>query len=184
MTAKKLAYLDEDDKVPAGLLPAGSPVVRAFSFAFDTADLETGLTVWTPAVGDVLLDAWFHVSTSFDGTTPFADLNVDGEEWGLFDNYLPVAVPVDGTRHWLALSQAAAIYGARAALWVPDIADTPYTSGQLTQPQQIPGGHFQRFATTDPLKVWVSQDGSNTGDPVGGTQGAATLYFVTVTPAT
>jgi hypothetical protein len=53
---------------------AGSPIVRAFPFAFDTPNLVTGATIYSPAVGELLLDAWIEIDTPWDGTTPKGDL--------------------------------------------------------------------------------------------------------------
>jgi hypothetical protein len=52
---------------------AGAPVVHKFAFAYDTASLHTGATAYTPAAGDVLLDAWIEIDTAWDGTTPLGD---------------------------------------------------------------------------------------------------------------
>ena len=45
---------------------AGSPVVRHFPFAYNTAGLATGITLFTPNVGDVILSAWFDMPTVFN----------------------------------------------------------------------------------------------------------------------
>jgi hypothetical protein len=40
-----------------------------------------------------------------------------------------------------------------------------------------------KFTAADPIKVCVSQDGTNTGADPASTQGAGVLYLVTATPA-
>jgi len=69
-TWKELSFTPpaaESDSIP------GLPTVRKFPFAFDTPDLATGAVVYTPTVGDVLLDAWIEIDTAWDGTTPLGD---------------------------------------------------------------------------------------------------------------
>lgn len=52
---------------------AGTPVVRKFPFAFDTPDLLTGAPLYTPTIGDILLDGWVEIGTAWNGTTPKGD---------------------------------------------------------------------------------------------------------------
>jgi hypothetical protein len=52
----------------------GVPRLFRFDFAFDTPNLNTGVEVYTPTVGDILLDVGFVITEAFDGTTPMADV--------------------------------------------------------------------------------------------------------------
>lgn len=158
---------------------AGSPVVRKFPFAFDTPNLLTGAAVYTPTVGDVLLDAWVEIDTAWDGTTPQGDFGqfLGGETFGNFAEF-------NGALNMLNADVAAGQV----------ITQSMRTQGTLGGPasglyqQQSTGnGDFiralpARFTTTDPIKVCVSQDGTNTGADPASTQGAAVLYLVTCTP--
>src|SRR5690348_16524195 len=77
---------------------AGSPVVRAFPFAYNTAGILTGHAVYTPAIGDVLLDAWIVITTAWNGTTPLADIGTFvGANGGLFAWSVPSSGAVDLT---------------------------------------------------------------------------------------
>jgi hypothetical protein len=158
----------------------GGIQVVSFDFAFDTPGLADGLEVWTPAVGDVLLNAWFRVTTSFNGTTPTADifsgdsaanglfynaagaqvLNREEQDWG--DGYMASGNTGDPNYQAVDLVTAAALYGQ----------DSTYYQTA-----------FGRFGTTTPILVAASQDGSLGGTPVGGSQGAATLYLLVATPS-
>jgi virginiamycin B lyase len=161
-----------------GPVARGLPVVRAFPFAFDTADILTGAPLYTPTVGDVLLDAWIEVDTPWNGTTPLGD----------FSSF------VGGN-----IGMLASIGPTACNMTVPDTAGitsfpgflnngTPGTSlldallNGGTAPTYGRDG-VGKFTTAAPIKVCVSQDGTNTGSDPGSTQGAAVLYVVTVTPA-
>jgi hypothetical protein len=156
---------------------AGVPRVYKFDFAFDTPDLNDGIAVYTPAVGDVLLDLWVHIDEVFDGTTPFGDFGVDiaGDSaylknmWGasyLLD--LAGSAPyeyagMDALHENASMSSAAFAYNAAN---VGDKWSAPV-----------------RFNSTDPLLFVVSQDGTAGGTAVGGTSGTGTLYLVIASPA-
>lgn len=153
---------------------AGAPVVRAFPFAFDSPNILTGHAVYTPTVGDILLDAWIEIDTAWNGTTPLGDFGeFVGTAQGLFaggngptglttmsgpdTNLVGVGYLAGNNGESLAALSAAGSAGFRVA----------------------PG----KFTTVDPIKVVVSQDGTNTGADPGSTQGSAVLYLVTATPA-
>lgn len=157
----------------------GVAIVRAFPFAFDTAGLVTGHTVYTPTIGDVLLDAWFQVDVAFDGTTPSADVGAFLPSDSGYGYFGQANNPVN-----MSLADNVDPIGGLASGWrftglaqVSGYSNWPPTSGNG---RTVPG----RFATADPIKVVVSQDGKNTGADPGATQGSATLYLVTSTPAT
>lgn len=221
----ELAYRDSAGTVTAlagggGGGAAGAPTYRAFPFAFDTADLLTGHAVYTPTVGDLLIDAWIEIDTAWDGTTPFADIGSfvgSGVTQGLF-RQLVGPVPLNeadadaDTGFWgqvgdglligsvissLSYSQALALGGSpsnnlgnpTSALWTitpgtGPTADPPITAAN-GQGAFGYGGNRNvpaKFTAATPIKVCVSQDGTNTGADPASTQGAAVLYLVTVTP--
>jgi len=149
-------------------LPA--PVVRKFPFAFNTPNLLTGVEIYTPTVGDILLDAWLQIDTSWDGTSPMFDFGsfVGGNPGFYGGGNVPMNV---GSGQDSDPGTGFKIGHANNDLLIQDVPG-------LANQRIVPG----IFTTADPLKVVVSQNGTPTGDDPGGTQGAAILYIVTVTP--
>ncbi len=151
-----------------GSVPGASIVRGPFVFAFDTPNINNGVDIYVPTVGDVLLDAWYEVDVAFDGTTPFFDL-------GTF---------------------VASTIGLWNGLGILDTADDEHRgTGLLIGPagpnKNIPAYSLNsedhrfvpaKFVATNPLKIIVSQDGLIGGAAIGGAQGAGAVYFVTSTP--
>ncbi len=153
---------------------AGAPVVRAFPFAFDTPNILTGAALYTPTIGDILLDAWIEIDTAWDGTTPLGDVGTfAGESSGFYG----------GTTSAVDMKSASR----------PDNIVTgvlSFRNGALAQeaqtgaaPTPLSAAVIGKLTSANPIKVCVSQDGTNTGADPGSTQGAAVLYLVTATPA-
>jgi len=165
-------------QAPAAPPPAlGSPVVRGpFTILFNDAGLNAGITFYTPAVGDLLLDAWLEMDVLFDGTTPTFDFGPGGT--GLF-NATSASLGLNGGVD----SGADILHGG-----FPGNTGTGYNNSLMTAAANFAGGlagyytSYGRFLTATPLKVWVSQDGTQGGAAIGGTAGAARLYIVTATP--
>jgi hypothetical protein len=181
---------------PSGTSGQGT-VVRRFPFAFDTPGLRTGAALYTPTVGDILLDAWVEITTPWNGTSPSGD-------WGTYTvgdrgQFLTsVGDSLDMTNaDFVTTDFSNLLIGTQssdlAALfteYVPtgnqgdgtymvsgtnvNFVATPVRSGS----RPLPG----RFVNTNPLMFVVSQDGTNTGADPGSTQGTAALYLVTATP--
>lgn len=155
---------------------AGAPVVRgpyAVGFA-DAAALANGVAVYTPKVGEVLLDAWFTVATAFNAAA-LADLSQytgSGSPNGLWGWW---AAPSLGTADTLNLGGG------------PPGAATPHNVSLATLAafSWANGGRIVPavFTTTDPLLVVVSQDSTKGGSATNATAGAAGLYIVTASPA-
>lgn len=174
---------------------AGALIVRKFPIAFNTPGILAGHTIYTPTVGDVLLDAWIEVTTAWNGTTPLGDIGTfDNGATGIFgstsansqdmtdtDFTLNVMSCLLAGDHMSAVNQIDAL-GLMPHNIVTDEANVPaiiIATGQ--------GGHASRFvpakfANAHPIKVCVSQDGTNTGANPGATQGAGIVYLVTSTP--
>jgi hypothetical protein len=172
-----------DAVIDNGSSSAGSPIVRAFPFAFDTPGLLTGHAVYTPTIGDILLDVWIEVDTAWNGTTPTGDVGTDfdgGVGWfssafGSLD--MTVADAASGSNICATLlSQSSNSAHASSSLFIA------WLNG--TTPQQTRRALPAKIVTADPIKVCVTQDGMNTGADPGSTQGSAVLYLVTATPAT
>ncbi len=162
-----------------GSTPGAARVLGPFPFAFDTAGINNGHTIWTPAVGDILLDAWISVVTAFDGSTPMGDIGTftGGQSYGWLasNNAAADLTYADGNsggidKAILAQSGAPAVDG----VFQMTLAGATYSSGR-----QLPGS----FISASPIQVVVSQDGTKGGTASGGTQGAGNVYLVIATPS-
>lgn len=152
----------------------GAVTVHKLAFAFGDAGLNAGLTVYTPAVDDILLDAWIEVGTAWDGTTPVGDfgqpvINANGYFGALVGGIDMTSVDIS-------------VAGANSLL----VAEGPATNVSLVeqssaQAQRVVPG---KFRSVSPLKVWVSQTGNSGGAAPGASQGAAVAYVVVSTPTT
>ena len=170
------------------LAAKGNSFVRGpFSFAYNTANLNTGVAFYTPAVGDILLDAWIEVDTGFNGTTPTADIGqFVASNSGIFGiNAISVLLDIaDSTTNAPSLLTATSgvDFGsgvghggyAVSGTQLEFNSSTPSLSGF----RAVPG----KFTTTDALKLVVSQNGQKGGSAIGGSAGAGKVYIVTATP--
>jgi hypothetical protein len=162
---------------------ANSPITRAFSFAYDTADITTGAALYTPTPGDILLDAWVEIDTAWDGTTPTGDVGFFGADTNGLYYYAthPYTELIDmssadieegadyvyaGFFQQRALSSAVISGGG--------VGDVP------AYRRVVPG----KFTTTDPIGIIVNQTGAVGGASSGSSVGAGVLYIITVTPLT
>ncbi len=165
--------------------------VRVLKFPFDytmATDLAAGVPVWTPAVDDVLLNAWFEFAPYWQGmaANAKADLGVitdgawasiQGNSKGLF---ALLSSPVD-------LENVA---------WVSDTNYVSYpSSGFATQTDLLQNGIIAgggsglvvpqvRMRTTAPLSLVVSEDGNPGSGAFDGSAGSATLYLAISSPVT
>lgn len=173
---------------------AGVSRVLKFPFTFDTPNLLTGAAVYTPTIGDLLMDAWITVTEAFDGTTPKGDLCSVGVSGGLFAQI--GGAPVDltlvpnGVGNIAAvgvgahLAIMAAISAVGGSLFVPAIESVPVPLQGLNAPYGYGGNsHVGTFMSTDPVTICATSDGTASGDDPGSTQGAAVLHLVICTPA-
>lgn len=150
----------------------------------------TGAALYTPTIGDILLDGWIEVDTVWDGTTPLCDFGVmfdtDGDGWwaAVWGVPLPLKLghPDDDTGAGGLLPPLSAIV---AANFVTEHTQIQVSGTNLVgpiSPSAAPRAVPIKFSAATPIKVCVSQDGTNTGADPGATQGAAILYLSTVTP--
>lgn len=134
------------------------PVVRKFTFAYNTAGLTSGISVYTPAVGEILLDAFVSVATAWNAA----------------------AVAGVGTFTGTA--------GLPGTDWNLQTADTSnYGAGQRSSPGSnvsMFGNQGNHWVCTiaNPLKLVVSLTGAKDAAASAATAGAATLYLITATP--
>lgn len=150
---------------------SGAARVRGpFPFAFNTANLNTGIPICVMTVDDILLDAWIETDTAFDGTTPLCDFGSGiGSNFGIFNDE---AGPIDmtlsdvlgGSQNTLA-GQNQSLVGASAAASGP--------RGVAPSKILIGGQWF----------LWVSQDGQKGGAATGASDGSAALYVKIATPS-
>lgn len=134
-----------------------------FDFTFDTPGLSDGVPIgYTPAVGDILLAAWFSIPTAWDGTTPGGDFGYAADSTGVFNNTV-------GSQFFTSADTSALggklVWGTQegtAGFFLPNTGNGP----QLT--------------AADPLNVWVSQDSTQGGADPAATQGAASLHLLVV----
>jgi hypothetical protein len=153
---------------------SGAAIIRRFTITFATPNLAAGVPLFTPVPGDVLVDAWFQVTTAWNGTTPFGDMLIQGntgflQQAGVLDpgsiNYKQVMSSVQ------ALSPLGVYYDNS----VPNsLALCAVASDRQLAPAI--------FASTAPFCVVVSQTGIVGGAATGSTTGSADIYVKTATP--
>ncbi len=156
---------------------SGSTLIHSKAFAFGTTGLNTGLTIYTPAVGDIIYDVGMFITTAFNGTTPSADIGTfSGGNDGLF-KVLAGAV-VDITAVDAAVTTNAGLQSSATARWLQAAvgsigadAGAAYLDAQL------------RVTTANPILIVGSQSGAKSGTAIGGTTGAGIAYVVAGTPA-
>lgn len=161
-----------------------------YDFAYDTPGLADGIPVFTPQAADVLLDVGFVVHEAFDGTTPLADVSTDSNDGIFYEWYQGVDL---ATNHGKWVSSAGVDYTG-AGQTIAAVTDPPPSRGlwwSVLVRNYGPGGvdeaasyysHYQRFRNANPLILVVSTTGLDSGDPIGGTQGAASLYLLVASP--
>jgi hypothetical protein len=152
-----------------------SDVSAGLGFASpSTFTANLGLELWTPTIGDLLLTAWPQVDTAWDGTNPYGDigpfLNPGDGGW-----YKPLN---SGSGVDMTLADAVALLPGILSGNPSNVFDL-YWHGNQKNYRVLPGP----FTTADPIKIVVSQDGTNTGLDPGATQGSGIVYVVTATPA-
>lgn len=168
-----------DEGGNGGSTPGAAIVRGPFAFAFNTSGINNGVTVYTPTVGDVLLDWFIIVDTAFDGTTPLADVGTFvGTTQGLW-----AATDAPGSAFTLGTSGNE--LGGTGVLGGPGISSPGQNAlgvigdGIANSEPVLPAV----FTAANPLKLVVSQDGLKGGSAIGGAAGAGRLYIVTATPA-
>ena len=168
--------------------------IKPFPFAYNTPNILTGAPLYVPVVGELLMDAWLEVDAAWDGTTPLGDFGTfSATNYGILGNAL--IGPLSMTRVDALIEGPDFLGGKNASLaqqltafampplWQTGAGLNPAsilvvaTTGNITW--RLPF----KMVTANPIKICVSQDGTNTGADPGSTQGAGVLYLVTATPA-
>ena len=179
---------DDDTDTGGGSQPGAVRVLK-YDFDFTQAvELAAGVPVWTPAVGDVLLDAWFELDGAgwpADGeVNANADIgvvtagswaNTNGFSRGFFA-YQIGPVP---------LADAVWTFDTNFVIYPwSNLATDLIQNSQIALGGTAAGAYQIRWRTTNPLSLVVSGDGNPGSDPYDGSAGAGTLYLVVCTPAT
>lgn len=161
----------------------GNVVVRHFPFAYNTPSILTGAALYTPTIGDILLDAWIEIDTAWDGTTPQGDfamlptagigqfsdtflgpVNMASADRAFQDGGLLMGNLFSGLRDYAVLDQVLNVLSAPS---VTNPAPTSFvfqSSGSSAPTLPNPTGDRVlpcKFISANPVLVWVSQDGKN-----------------------
>jgi hypothetical protein len=139
-------------------------------FDYATPDLVTGATVYTPYVGDWLIDGWIAVNVAFNGTTPLADFGLFGASKPGFLNTLGTAASIVALQdmttvaavNTLGLLANAGNYNDAQGLSIYNATMTPLPA---------------QFASDDPIQVLVNQTGLPAGPDSVNTAGEASLFL-------
>lgn len=156
----------------------GAAVTRAFDVGFADAGLTTGETLYTPVVGEILIDAWVEFTVAFNGTTPLLDIGTflaGNNGWYHGGKGVLVATAQDvGTGG--PLGDASPITGSSTT--------TSRLSDSLggADPSSVKRALPAKFTTTDPVQVVVTQTGAKGGTATGATAGKAVVYLQTSEP--
>lgn len=143
--------------------PAGAIQVVRVPIAFNTANLvSTGITVYTPAIGDVLLDTSFlSITTAWDGSTPGIYLYSNGDTPGGGNEIIS---------HYSLTSENAAQGSSTKNSLITATMGSMYLNGS--------SGQHIIFDNTAPLKLMVD-DGSS-GNP--GSMAGAGEFVLIIAP--
>lgn len=162
----------------------GVPRIERCPFAYDTPGLRTGVPIFTPEEGDLLLDVWIEVVTAWNGTNPFADIGsftFAAGGWfssmgsGIDLSHADSENELDG----LMRDQSTAGNGISSDLSLATVAAIAINNHWGTAVRTLPA----TFVAADPIKLVVSQDASATGADPGATQGSGFVYLMVATPA-
>lgn len=143
-----------------------TPVLHSLTVNYNDAGLaSTGVTIFTPAVGDLLYDFWVQPVTVWNGTTPKGDFGTfTGGTNGLFAEYasttLDMTVPNPGS------------------ISNPDLASPTL----MTWQKYGTGRPAMNVITSAPLKFIVSSTGQKGGADPGATQGRCIVRVISITP--
>ena len=153
----------------------GAPQVYSYAITFSTSGLASGVTLYTPAVGDIILDVGVVITTAFDGTTPKLDVGTFTGNTGLFDQLAGAAV--DGTKVYADVTDNTGFGIANSHLWLSSAVISVGTAGTAAI-----NSWQGRISAANPLKVVASQNGQKGGTAITSTHGAAQIIVVAASP--
>lgn len=178
-------YVDDETERAEGVegtlaTKAGTPVLRHFAFAFDTASIGTGAALYVPTVGDYLLDGWIIADTTWNGTTPLADFGLfKSDDGGPFQGFFAAikAASVTATP-FQDMTAVAMVNALGLSMCAGTNNDFAALSAYILTSQFVPA----QFASTAPVCVCVTSDGVP-GSTADSTSGTGHLFLLTATPA-
>jgi len=162
-------------QISGAAINLGNAIVRGpLSFTYATPNLDTGVEFYTPAVGEVLLNAFFMVDTAFSGGSNLALATIGtfvGTTAGFWSSGESGYVPLMYAYYTIGAGYRYMGYGNQFALASNGSAYDGYPHG-------APGV----FDDVNPLKLVVTQTALKDGTPIDATQGEARLWIVTAFP--
>lgn len=150
----------------------GSVIMR-YTVPFDTPGLSdgSGVILFTPTVGDEILDIAIRFPTAFDGTTPKCDVGTG----------VTAATGLFGSINYLLAADGANVQGGGDGLSYFGGGGGPANlvgaigySGQYGTP---------KVTAANPIRVWVTQNGQINGADPASSQGVIEIVFTMGTPA-
>lgn len=168
---------------------AGSPIVRAFPFAYNSPGISSpsgsisGFPIYQPVLNDIFMDAWVEIDTAWNGTTPKLDVGTFSSGdiagwWGTQGQGVPLDTGADGA-HLDEIFQNQTFHGSSfASNRLSDVTNLSFTS-LGSRVRILPALVFDGSQT---IKICVSTTGLTTGANPGATQGSGVVYLVTATP--
>lgn len=153
----------------------------AVPIAFDDADLSSpsgaipGVVIYTPTVGDVLLDAWVSVDPEYtgdqwDGTTPKGDLFTTGNGW--WSAHAALGALDMTTGDTAGVLDPELLSGTNAL----DASESLSQMGARNRYRLVPS----KFIDVNPVRAVVSTDGTTAGNDPGATKGTAIVHLLVI----
>lgn len=158
-------WWDTDDTTQ--VYPPGMPRVRGpLTVNYNTANITTGITLYTTTVGEVILDFHVVLDTVWNATARM-DFGDTADAYGLGYNFWSTedltATADDTTYAGVSVGQG----GSYA--WANAVGVRPYRTSLVVNAAKT-------------LKVWITQDGLIGGSASTSTTGSARIYLITVMP--
>ncbi len=150
---------------------SGIPRTTRYTVPFDAAGLSdgTGYVLFTPTVGDEILDIAIRFPTVFDGTTPLCDVGTGvTSTQGLFSAF----------NSSLNAAEVLVQEGGDGLSFVGNGGPNNFTSAIAAGG----GRSTPKVTAANPIRVWVTQDGDINGADPGSTQGVIEIVVTIVTP--
>lgn len=159
---------NSDDAAPNWV----GPVIMRYTVPFDTPGLSdgSGVILFTPTVGDEILDIAVRFPTVFDGTTPKCDVGTgitatEGLLNAFFGALDATVANLQSGGDGLSFYGGAVPANLLGAIGGAVVGGTP------------------KVTAANPIRAWVTQNGLFNGADPGSTQGVAEIVFTMGTPA-
>lgn len=168
--AGEIQYLDAANQPGYGM-----PRYYEYGITFQTAGLATGVTLYTPAVGDYIYDIGVVITTAFNGTTPKIDVGTFTSTTGLFAQTASAAI--DATKLYADVTSNTGLSVPNFHLWLSSGVIEKGRAGASVIPSwQV------RVTAASPLKVVASQNGQINGTAIDSSAGVAKIVVVASSP--